>query len=186
MSPHTRSSLLLAAILLCSSIIFAQNSDGSLALHANSHATAATVGLPPYPGATLYTTDNDSSADLGLTLGDFHFTLIAVNYLTHDTPAQVLAFYRKALSKYGDILECDHDKPVGTPTVARSGLTCSDEHDGHIEVNGTKSSSNDHEIRAGSPHHYRIVAISGDSHPGATRFGLVYLELPKDSDEKSK
>lgn len=164
-----------------SAVSFGQNSGINLALHANSHASAADVGLPAYPGATLFKdTDNNSSADLGLTLGDFHFSLMAVNYVTSDSPDQVLAFYHKPLSRYGQVLECDHGKPVGALTVTRSGLTC-----GHVKIGDNTNSSTDHEIRAGSPHQYRIVGID-QSHPGSTRFGLVYLDLPKDSSENTK
>jgi hypothetical protein len=172
--------VLSAAILLVGSAVSSgQDSGVNLALHANSHTRAADIGLPTYPGATLYKEDGDSGADLGLTAGDFHFSLLAVKYVTSDSASRVLAFYRKPLSRYGEVLECDQGKPVGALTVTRSGLTC-----GEVE-NGDTNSSDDHEIRAGSPHQYRIVGID-DSHPGSTRFGLVYLELPKDSGEKTK
>lgn len=164
----------------CGAISFGQNSDGNVELHANSHASAATVGLPAYPGAALYKDgDDDSGGDLGLSVGDFHFSLIAVNYVTKDSPAQVLDFYRKPLSHYGQVLECDHGKPVGSLTVTNSGLTCD------LKDNGGKSSysSSGHEIRAGSPHKFRIVGID-DSHSAGTRFGLVYLELPKSGGKK--
>lgn len=173
-------------ILFCggaASVASAQNKDVNLALHANSHASAAGIGLPAYPGATLYKDgDNDSGADLGLTAGDFHFSLMAVNYVTKDSPAQVLAFYRKSLSRYGEVLECDHGKPVGSPTTTRSGLTC-----GHVNDSDNTNSytSTNHEIRAGSPHQFRIAGID-ESHSGSTRFVLVYLEVPKDSDKKAQ
>jgi hypothetical protein len=193
MSTHTRALsgplkyLSCATILLCGSVLsFAQKSGINLAAHANSQASAADVGLPAYPGATLYNVAyNDSAADLGLILNDFHFSLIAVNYATHDSPGQVLAFYRKALAHYGDVLECENEKPVGTPAVTRAGLRCSDKKGGHVEIDGTTNSSNDHELRAGSPHRFRIVGID-KSQSGSTHFGLVYLELPKDNNEKSK
>jgi len=58
----------------------AQNSDDGLGLHAKHHASAADIGLPVYPGATLYQdSDNDSAVDLGFNLGDYHFTLKAAN-----------------------------------------------------------------------------------------------------------
>ena len=175
----------LAVVILFANFLFlgsaasvGQNSGVNLALHANSHASAADIGLPAYPGATLYKdTDNDSGADLGLTLNDLHFSLLAVNYVTSDSPDKVLAFYRKPLSRYGEVLECDHGKPMGNLTVTRSGLTC-----GHVQVN--TDSSTDREIRAGSPQKYRIVGIDA-SQPGSTRFGLVYLDLPKDSSDKT-
>jgi hypothetical protein len=64
---------LCTAILLCGGTAsFAQKSDDGLELHANSHANVADIGLPAYPGATLFKgTDNDSAVDLGLNLGDF-------------------------------------------------------------------------------------------------------------------
>jgi hypothetical protein len=188
MSVHIRffaalpATALFAAIpIVLKAVSFGQDSGINLALHANSHASAADIGLPAYPGATLFKdTGNDSAADLGLTLGDVHFSLLAVNYVTSDSPAQVLAFYRKPLSRYGQVLECDHGKPVGALTVTRSGLTC-----GHESTSDNTDSSTDHEIRAGSIHQYRIVGID-ESHRGSTRFGLVYLDLPKDSGEKTK
>jgi hypothetical protein len=171
----------------------AQDAGFHLNVNAESHATAAQVGLPAYPGATIYkekdkTKDEDSGADIGFALGDFHFVLKVAPYVSGDSPEKVLAFYRKPLSKYGEVLECNHGKPVGALTVTKSGLTCSDQKgvtngaNGTTEINGS-SSSDDHELRAGSPHQFRIVGIQ-EPKPGATRFSLIYLELPKD--EKSK
>jgi hypothetical protein len=159
---------------------FGQNLNGNVELHANSHASAAAVGLPAYPGAVLYKDgDDDSGGDLGMSVGDFHFSLIAVNYVTRDSPAQVLDFYRKPLSRYGQVLECNHGKPVGSLTVTSSGLTCDLKDSG----GNASYSSSGREIRAGSPHKFRVVGID-DSHSGGTRFGLVYLELPKNSGKK--
>jgi hypothetical protein len=178
--PALATVILFVDILFCGSPALGQNSGVNLALHAKSNASAADIGLPAYPGATLYKDkDNDSGADLGLTFNDFHFNLLAVNYMTSDSPDKVLAFYRKPLSRYGEVLECDHGKAVGNLTVTRSGLTC-----GHAQVNGDTDSSTDHEIRAGSPQKYRIVGID-ESHSGSTRFGLVYLDLPKESSDKT-
>jgi hypothetical protein len=180
---------LLAALLMSGSFAcYAQSSGVDLSLHANSHTNAAEIGLPAYPGATLYKdADNDSAVDLGFSFGDFHFTVKAANYLTGDSAAQVFAFYRKPLSRYGEVLECSHGKPVGALTITHSGLTCSDQHGGNVQVDSSTNSSSDHELRAGTPKQYRIVGID-ETRTGSTRFGLVYLELPKDSaaDAKSK
>lgn len=186
MSTHITSLFGRTAALLCVSSVlggcassFAQNSGINLAMHANSKVNAADIGLPAYPGAAPYKDkDNDSAVDLGFTLGSFHFSVVAANYITSDTPAQVLAFYRKALSHYGEVLECDHGKPAGSVTVTGSGLTCSDEHHG----NGSGGSSSATELRAGLPNRYRLVGID-KSQPGSTRFALVYLDLPKDSNK---
>ena len=161
---------------------FAQNSDFNLNVHANSHATAKDIGLPVYPGATQFKEkDSDSSsADLGFLLNSFHFNLKAVSFVTTDSPEHVLEFYRKPLAKSGEVLECDHGKPVGSLTVTKSGLTCGDHKSGHMTVNGSDS---DHELRAGTPEQFRIVAVDNTEN-GKTKFGLVALVFPKDEDGK--
>ena len=177
---------LLTLIWSCSAVsLFAQKSGLDISLHANGHATAAEIGLPSYPGASPYKEpDNDAAFDLGYAFGDSHFRLMVANYVTTASPAQVLAFYRKPLSRYGDVLECNDGKPVGTPTTTRGGLTCSDQQGGHVQLNG-HSDSTDHELRAGTSHQFRVVGID-KSQPNSTRFALVYVELPKDSDSNAK
>lgn len=162
---------------------FAQDSDFNLNVHANSHATAKDIGLPEYPGARLYRDkdDDSSSADLGMVLNSFHFSVQAVSYVTTDSPERVLAFYRKPLAKYGEVLECDHGKPVGALTVTKTGLTCGDHQHGQVNVNGT--GDDDRELRAGTPQALRIVGIDS-SEAGKTKFGLVSLVLPKDEASK--
>ena len=42
------------AALLVGASGYAQDSDFNLNMHANGHATAKEIGLPVYPGATLF------------------------------------------------------------------------------------------------------------------------------------
>jgi hypothetical protein len=172
----------LAGVVSVAFACSAQNSDFNLNVHANSHATAKDIGLPVYPGATLFKDkDSDSSsADLGLVLNSFHFNVQAVSFVTTDAPKQVLEFYRRPLAKYGQVLECNHGKPVGSLTVTKSGLTCGDHNSGGMTVDG---SDRDVELRAGTPEQFRIVGIDG-AEAGKTKFGLVALVLPKDEDGK--
>jgi hypothetical protein len=159
-------------------------------MHVESNkTTAADIGLPAYPGSTPYkdpnSEDHSGSANVSMSFGSFHLKVEAVSYKTPDDADKVFAFYRPALAKYGDVLECDGNKPIGQPAVASSGLTCSDdEAHGKIHVKDTNNSEmgnhNGHQIRAGSPHAFRLVEVE-NSHPGFTKFGLVYLELPHGS-----
>jgi hypothetical protein len=166
-----------AALVMCAGAARAQDSDFNLDMHAHGHATAREIGLPEYPGAKPYKEkDNDGSADLGLVLNSFHFRLQVASYVTPDAGERVLEFYRRPLGHYGEVLECDHGKPVGELKETRTGLTCGDK--GHVDVNGSDSST-DHELRAGTPERFRIVAID-KSEGGQTKFGLVALEVPKD------
>jgi hypothetical protein len=175
------------AIVLMSAVSFAlpsfaQSSDFNLDMHANSHATAKDIGLPAYPGATPFKDkDSDSSsADVLFMLNSFHLSVKAASFITTDSPDQVLEFYKKPLSKYGEVLECDHGKPVGSLTITNTGLTCGDRKNGHMTINGSDS---DHQLRAGTPQQYWIVGIDPPEN-GKTKFGLVALVLPKDDDTK--
>ena len=180
--------VLFTAILFCGGrVSVAQDSDFKLELHANSHPATTEIGLSPYPGATPYKEPGNSSStvDLGFTFGDTHFRVLGASFMTADSPARVLAFYRKPLSRYGEVLECNHGQPVGTLAVVHGGVTCSDEKENHLDVNGHGIPSGGHELRAGSSHQFRIVWID-ESDPRSTRFGLVYIELPKDSDKAER
>lgn len=169
-----------AALGLSAGLLRAQDSDFNLDLHANGHATAHEIGLPDYPGAKPYKEKDDSSgsADLGMVMNSFHFRLQVASYITPDSAEKVLDFYRKPLGHYGEVLECDHGRPVGSLQQTRSGLTCGDK--GHVQINTSADSSTDRELRAGTPQKFRIVAID-TSVGGQTKFGLVSLEVPKDA-----
>ena len=180
----SRTLLVLIAGLLCGgNALSAQNSG--FELHANEKAGPADVGLPGYPGATLFK-DNDNSAtfNLGYAFGDSSFKLVGANYITSDSESQVLSFYRKPLSRYGEVLECKDGKPVGSLTKTRSGLTCSDQKGGHLQINGHSDDQGD-ELRAGTPQEFRVVGINNAKVKG-TRFTLVYVQLPKDDDADKK
>jgi len=100
--------------------------------------------------------------------------------VTTDSPDHVLEFYKKPLAKFGEVLECDHGKPVGSLAVTKSGLTCRNGKSGHMTVNGSDSN---HDLRAGTADQFRIVGIDGAEN-GKTKFGLVALVLPKDESRK--
>lgn len=175
-----RNALAVAAVLAIGGerAAFAQT-NASIELHANGRVTAASIGLPDFPGArTFHGEHEDSTADLGLTFGDFHFRLLVVKYVTRASPEQVLEFYRKPLARYGEVIECDHGLAVGSPRVAGSGLTCSDSQ-GHSAHSGGES-SDAHELRSGTPRRFRVVGIDSER-TDETHFTLLLIELPKES-----
>ena len=167
-------------------LISAQTSGNGFELHGNGNVTANDVGLSPYPGAKLVRKDDSNSAvDMGFTFGDTHFRLVAAEYQSGDSAERIFDFYRKNLSRYGDVLECDHGKAVGPVKTARSGLTCSEGQKDGVQAEGSVDSSSDHELRAGSPEKYRIVGI-GKLEGAAIRFGMVLVEMPKESRSRTK
>ena len=147
---------------------------GSMQVKTNDNADASSIGLSVYPGAVPAKDgdDNHDSADVNMNFGDFHLGVKAAGFQTDDSTDKVLAFYRKDLSRYGDVIECKNNSPVGTPTRTSQGLTC-DEKDSHHH---SHASDDGIELRAGSEQRQHIVGIE-EKH-GGTRIGLVMLNLP--------
>ena len=145
-------------------------------LHVRADETsAADTGLPAYPGAHIAPDkDGDKSADVHLDFGKWELRVKVVTYDTDDPQDKVVAFYQKALGRYGDVIRCEGDQPVGTPTVTREGLTCSDDKgNSHMHISDDMRLS----LKAGSKHHQHIFGIEKNSGAG-TRFSLVELQLP--------
>ena len=144
-------------------------------LHVRADETAAAdVGLPAYPGAHIAPDkDGDKSADVHLGFGEWQLRVKVVTYVTSDSQDKVIAFYQKALGRYGDVIQCQNNQPIGTPTMTREGLTCSEDKNGS-RVHTDDSLPN---LRAGSKRHQHIVGLEKNSGSG-TRFSLVELQLP--------
>jgi hypothetical protein len=142
------------------------------------------IGLPAYPAANLVKKDringkDNGSADVNMSFGSFQLRVKAVDFHTDDSQQKVLDFYKKALSRYGSVIECSHKQPVGTPTHTTEGLTCDDDarpSADHVLVASDKSS--DIQLKAGSKKHQHIVSVHTES--DGTHFGLVSLDLPGD------
>jgi hypothetical protein len=149
---------------------------GGMQVKTNDAAVQTGLGLPVYPGAELVKKkDKDSgSADVNLSFGSFQLRVKAANYHSADGPDKLAAFYRQALARYGDVIECSDNKPVGTPTHTAEGLTCDNNKENHMRV--SEDLTGKRELKAGSKQHQHIVAIDPDG--SGTKFGLVALDLP--------
>lgn len=148
--------------------------------------TALDVGLPVYPGAQMVRDDNHKSVDVHMGFGDWEMRVRAVSYATPDSRDKVLAFYKKALGSYGNVITCQNHQPVGAPAETLEGLSCSeDDHgsDGNVQMHHSYSSG-DLELKAGSRRHQHIVSFDKNQ-DGQTRFALVWLDLPVNPDSHS-
>ncbi len=151
-------------------------------LHVRSdQTTALDLGLPAYPGAQVSPDhEGDKSADVHFGFGQFQLRVRVVSYQTPDDRDKVVAFYKDAMGRFGQVLTCQGDHPVGSPSITAEGLTCSE--DSKVQVHGSNfSEGNALTLRAGSKHHQHILAIK-DGGPG-TRFSLVELQLPTGLEE---
>jgi hypothetical protein len=153
---------------------------GGLHVRANQ-TTAADLGLPEYPGAAIAPDhEGDKSADVHMGFGHFQMRIRVVTYVSSDDQQKVLAFYRNAMGRFGDVIECDGTHSVGSPTITAEGLSCREDNHVHVNVDGQYHGSDDDSglsLRAGSKHHQHILAFKTVSQ--GTKYSLIDLELPE-------
>jgi hypothetical protein len=154
-------------------------------VHVNTdEVSAADLGLPVYPGAQAFSKDGKhKSADVHMGFGEWELRVKAASFTTPASEDKVTDFYRKALGRYGDVIACNNNTPVGTPTSTSEGLTCADNGHANVNINshgesyGYQPDHNGFQLKAGSKRHQHIVGFES-SEPGVTRFELVALDLP--------
>jgi len=123
--------------------------------------------------------DHHKSADVRMGFGEWELRVKAVSYQTSDSQDKVTAFYKMALGRYGNVITCQGNSPVGTPTITTEGLSCAYEgkHDNiHIDE-GDYHLGKGLELKAGSKRHQHVVGFERPS-GSQTRFALVAVDLP--------
>lgn len=142
----------------------------------NAEASAKDVGLPIYPGARPHKEkdDDSTSAKFGLWGGAFGFKLALVKLESNDSPQKVAAFYKKALAKYGTVLDCSN-------ASSQSGDKDENESSKKLTCEDDKPKPGEMEFKAGTKEKQHIVGIEPNG--SGTVFELVYVESP-DSDKK--
>jgi hypothetical protein len=127
--------------------------------------------------------DGDKSAKVDMGFGAWRLRVKVAHYTTADNRDRVLAFYRQALSEYGSVIECAGDRAVGNAVATVEGLTC--DHSDHDPAPRGNFSSDELELKAGSPRHQHLVVLKGGRH-GATQFSLIALDLPHGFDNQER
>jgi len=146
-----------ARLLSFSQDVEVTTSKGSATI--KNKADLKEIGLPVYPGSRLREDPKESAqTTLGFWISEKGFRVVALKYESSDAPQKILTYYRKALGRFGTVLQC----PGGTTTP--SGLTCKDHEMKAGEV----------DLMAGSSEKRRIVGVE-PAPSGGARFELVYL-----------
>jgi hypothetical protein len=199
---HAR--LLSTTALLCSALLFTvvgcsvqdhKNGDaenvhlhtpvGGLDVRTNP-AAGIDVGLPVYPGAVESSKhgDDSGSADIHMSFGKWRLHVKAIEYQSSDPEDKLIAFYKKAMASYGDVLTCKDKIAIGQPASTSQGLTCANDHEYDVtlepksadkHVNASQLSG-DVKLLAGSPENQHIVEFTPVSQ--GTKFSVVELQLP--------
>jgi hypothetical protein len=157
-------------------------------IHVNADKPSASLGIALYPGAIADPDhDGDKDADVQLGFGEWKMRVQVAHFNTSDNRDKVLTYYRKSLSRYGDVIECKENEAIGSPAKTAEGLTCSE----NDQSNHVKTDTGDHglTLRAGSKRHQHIVAFDkddADSAAGPTKFTLIALDLPAETWKKDR
>lgn len=158
---------------------------GGLDVRTNSTASID-VGLPVYPGAVESGKDGDDSgsADVHMSFGKWQLHVKAIEYQSSDPEDKVIAFYKKAMASYGEVLTCKDKAAIGQPVSTSQGLTCANDHE--YDVNVEPNSSNKHvnvssisgdiKLLAGSPENQHIIEFTPTAQ--GTKFSVVVVQLP--------
>lgn len=170
----------LATALLAASSAMAQTTDGAVSapagfsagLSAHGRTTEADIGLPPYPGAVPQRDPGNEGAggSLGLWGGPFGVQLHVLKLRSSDPVDTVARFYRAALGKHGDVLDClalSKDERLAAAAPERGStkvLSCGSDRP---KPGGTL-------LKVGTPSRMRLVAL--EPMAGGTLIQLVRLE----------
>jgi hypothetical protein len=154
----------------------AQEKD-SAGLIVSGNASAKEVGLPIYPGAKPHRDkDNDSpAAQIGMWGSTFGFKLAVMKMESGDAPDKIAEFYRKALAKYGKVLNCS-----GASTES-SGKDKSGSSS-HLDCGDDKPDPGGMLFKAGTKENQHIVGIKPNGQ--GSLFQLVYVEARGDDKDK--
>jgi hypothetical protein len=153
-----------------------QDKDGA-GITFSKQATPKEVGLPAYPGAKLRKDEKDDSASvqMGLWGGSFGFKLAVMKMESNDAPEKIAEFYKKALAKYGTVLNCSDPSQKAT---AKDKAGSSNK----LECEDDKPEKGGLLFKAGTKEKQHLVAIQASGQ--GSLFQMVYVEARGDDKDK--
>ncbi len=139
-------------------------------IHVDKGADVRDTGLAVYPGARIKpeeSSNDEKDANVDLTFMGYGLRVVAIEYLSEDSPSKVIAYYKDQLKKYGNVLEChttSHNVNMDPKSDSKE-LTC--------DSNGGKTT----ELKVGTQNNQHVVAIEQDGK--GSSFALVYVHTNK-------
>jgi hypothetical protein len=164
---------LVASVFVCTvlTVIAVQPSRGqehekdSVGVTLDKNPSAKEIGLPIYPASKPHNDEpNDSGANLGLWGGGSGLKLSVLKMETPDPPDKVAAFYKKALAKYGTVLDCTNSQNKAEDKDSKV-LTCGSDKPGKGAMI----------FKAGTKEKQHIVGIEPNGK--LTVYKLVYVNV---------
>lgn len=140
-------------------------------LKVDTSAASTDNGIPVYPGATPQPEENGNKHRANVNIGALGFgvKVVAAEYLSSDSPDKVKSFYMDKLKQWGNVLEC---RGTGGDHGAKGDWN-SDEGDKPVSCGDSKGDG--WELKVGTNHNQRVVAIHSDG--SGTRFGTALVQI---------
>ena len=142
-------------------------------IHVSENADVKDTGLTVYPGAQEKPKDNEhdsKKANVNISGPGFGVKVVALEYLSSDSPQKLVEYYKNDLRKFGPVLECHtnqhsadiHARSEGSEDKGDQPVTC-DQNDSGKTV----------ELKVGTRNNQHIVAIEPEG--AGSKFALVYV-----------
>jgi hypothetical protein len=124
---------------------------------------AAATGLPVYPGARPLRERHDpASANVNVGNSYFGVKVVAAKFEHDDAPEPIVDYYKNAMKKYGDVIECKGNIDFkGRDTLSHP-------------VCNERRRSNEIQLVAGTEQRHRIVVVKPRG--SGSEFSAVYIE----------
>ena len=129
-------------------------------IHVSKDADVRDVGLAVYPGARKKQKDSsgdEKSANVNISGPGFGVKVVAVEYLSDDSPDKLIAYYRDQLKKYGSVLECHTSKHGGDVEVNK--MSHQDKKESRKLTCDNDDSGKTVELKVGTEDNQHIVAV---------------------------
>jgi hypothetical protein len=146
-------------------------------IHVGEGADQRDTGMPVYPGARLKNTGSDNnktSANVNISSSFFGLKVVAIEYLSDDTPDKLISFYKDKLKSYGNVLECHTDKR-GDPGDVHVNIDSKDPKAHELKCGNERGSNI--ELKVGTEENQHIVSIGPQDGGKGTDFALVYVQV---------
>lgn len=138
---------------------------GSIKVH-EGNTNVEDTGLSLYPGARPKndSDDRDRGAHVDVTTSVVGVKVVALKFQSDDAPDKVLAFYRKEMGKYGNVVDCTGGSDWSHSHERSAPVSCDPTDPGHDYRE---------ELKVGTENNQRIVAIKPNGN--GSEFALVYV-----------
>ena len=158
-------------------IVEEQQDQSGAGVMVSKQATTKEVGLPVYPGAKPHKDEKDDSGavQMGIWGSSFGFKLAVMKMESNDAPEKIAEFYKKALAKYGTVLNCS-DAAQNANAKDKTGSSK------RLECGDDKPEKGGLLFKAGTKERQHIVGIQPNGQ--GTIFQLLYVEARGDDKEK--